>query len=68
MTVVDYARNLGERTAFYGSALASTGERSAPLPGGGAAAHRRHGYGHRALAVIGGTVVIIGFLTLSPAH
>ena len=62
---VGRTRRLGEQTAFYGQALWGTAD-----------AVRRHptmvlrqiagmGMGTGALAVIGGTVVIVGFLTLS---
>ena len=58
-------RRLGEQTAFYGAALASTGDAVRRYPAEVLRLIAVMGMGSGALAVIGGTVVIIGFLTLS---
>lgn len=58
-------RRLGERTAFYGAALASTADAVRRYPAEVLRLIAVMGMGTGALAVIGGTVVIIGFLTLS---
>ncbi|MCW2591742.1 MAG: transporter permease [Mycobacterium sp.] len=58
-------RRLGEQTAFYGQALASTGDAIRRYPGEVLRLIATMGLGTGALAVIGGTVVIVGFLTLS---
>ena len=58
-------RKLGEQTAFYGQALASTGDAIRRYPGEVLRLIATMGLGTGALAVIGGTVVIVGFLTLS---
>jgi phospholipid/cholesterol/gamma-HCH transport system permease protein len=63
--VVDKTRKLGEQTAFYGSALASTADAVRRYPAEVLRLIAVMGMGTGALAVIGGTVVIIGFLTLS---
>ncbi|RZT12426.1 phospholipid/cholesterol/gamma-HCH transport system permease protein [Mycobacterium sp. BK558] len=63
--VVDRTRQLGEQTAFYGHALASTADAVRRYPGEVLRLIAVMGMGTGALAVIGGTVVIIGFLTLS---
>lgn len=63
--IVAATRRLGEQTAFYGSALASTGAALRHYPGEVLRLVSVMGMGTGALAVIGGTVVIIGFLTLS---
>ena len=63
--VVDRTRKLGEQTAFYGSALASTADAVRRYPAEVLRLIAVMGMGTGALAVIGGTVVIIGFLTLS---
>ncbi|OBK80045.1 ABC transporter permease [Mycobacterium sp. 1164985.4] len=63
--VVDTARRLGEQTAFYGQALASTPDSIRRYPTMVLRQIAGMGIGTGALAVIGGTVVIIGFLTLS---
>lgn len=63
--VVDRTRQLGEQTAFYGHALASTADAIRRYPGEVLRLIAVMGMGTGALAVIGGTVVIIGFLTLS---
>lgn len=63
--VVDTARRLGEQTAFYGQALASTPDAVRRYPTMVLRQIAGMGIGTGALAVIGGTVVIIGFLTLS---
>jgi phospholipid/cholesterol/gamma-HCH transport system permease protein len=62
---VDAARRLGEQTAFYGEALASTADAVRRYPGEVLRLIATMGLGTGALAVIGGTVVIVGFLTLS---
>ncbi|MDT5313314.1 MAG: phospholipid/cholesterol/gamma-HCH transport system permease protein [Mycobacterium sp.] len=63
--VVDATRTLGEQTAFYGNALVSTVDAVRRYPAGVLRLIAEMGLGTGALAVIGGTVVIIGFLTLS---
>jgi phospholipid/cholesterol/gamma-HCH transport system permease protein len=62
---VDATRRLGEQTAFYGEALASTPDAVRRYPGEVLRLIATMGLGTGALAVIGGTVVIVGFLTLS---
>jgi len=62
---VDATRRLGEQTAFYGQALASTADAVRRYPGEVLRLIATMGLGTGALAVIGGTVVIVGFLTLS---
>jgi phospholipid/cholesterol/gamma-HCH transport system permease protein len=63
--VVDGTRRLGEQTAFYGNALAATPDAIRRYPAEVLRLIATMGLGAGALAVIGGTVVIIGFLTLS---
>jgi phospholipid/cholesterol/gamma-HCH transport system permease protein len=63
--LVDSTRALGEQTAFYGSALAATVDAVRRYPAELLRLIAVMGLGTGALAVIGGTVVIIGFLTLS---
>jgi phospholipid/cholesterol/gamma-HCH transport system permease protein len=63
--LVDRTRALGEQTAFYGRSLVSTGDAIRRYPGEVLRLIAVMGMGTGALAVIGGTVVIIGFLTLS---
>ncbi|KUI43543.1 ABC transporter permease [Mycobacterium sp. IS-1590] len=63
--VVDTTRRLGEQTAFYGQALASTPDAVRRYPTMVLRQIAGMGIGTGALAVIGGTVVIVGFLTLS---
>jgi phospholipid/cholesterol/gamma-HCH transport system permease protein len=63
--LVDGTRSLGEQTAFYGQALAACGGAVRRYPGEVLRLIAVMGLGTGALAVIGGTVVIIGFLTLS---
>ena len=63
--VVDATRRLGEQTAFYGNALAATADAVRRYPSEVLRLIAVMGMGTGALAVIGGTVVIIGFLTLS---
>jgi phospholipid/cholesterol/gamma-HCH transport system permease protein len=63
--LIDGTRSLGEQTAFYGKSLAFTGEALRRYPGEVLRLIAVMGMGTGALAVIGGTVVIIGFLTLS---
>ena len=58
-------RRLGKQTAFYGSALAATADAVRRYPGEVLRLIAVMGMGTGALAVIGGTVVIVGFLTLS---
>ena len=58
-------RRLGEQTAFYGQALAATADAIRRYPGEVLRLVAAMGMGTGALAVIGGTVVIVGFLTLS---
>ena len=58
-------RRLGEQTAFYGQALAATADAVRRYPGEVLRLIAGMGMGTGALAVIGGTVVIVGFLTLS---
>jgi len=62
---VGTTRRLGEQTAFYGQALASTADAIRRYPGEVLRLIAVMGMGTGALAVIGGTVVIVGFLTLS---
>ena len=62
---VDATRRLGEQTAFYGQALASTADAVRRYPAEVLRLIATMGLGTGALAVIGGTVVIVGFLTLS---
>jgi phospholipid/cholesterol/gamma-HCH transport system permease protein len=63
--LVDGTRSLGEQTAFYGQALVACGGAVRRYPGEVLRLIAVMGLGTGALAVIGGTVVIIGFLTLS---
>jgi phospholipid/cholesterol/gamma-HCH transport system permease protein len=63
--VVTRTRNLGEQTAFYGNALRGTGDAVRRYPAEVLRLIAGMGMGTGALAVIGGTVAIIGFLTLS---
>jgi len=62
--VVDATRKLGEQTAFYGQALWSTPYAVRRYPEMVLRQIAGVGMGSGALAVIGGTVAIIGFLTL----
>jgi phospholipid/cholesterol/gamma-HCH transport system permease protein len=62
---VDATRALGEQTAFYGTALVNTADAVRRYPAEVLRLIAVMGLGTGALAVIGGTVVIIGFLTLS---
>ncbi|OBG57400.1 MULTISPECIES: ABC transporter permease [unclassified Mycobacterium] len=61
----DYARKLGEQTAFYGQSLANIADAVRRYPGELLRLIAEMGMGTGALAVIGGTVGIIGFLTLT---
>ncbi|OBH86471.1 ABC transporter permease [Mycobacterium scrofulaceum] len=61
----DYARKLGEQTAFYGQSLANIIDAVRRYPGELLRLIAEMGMGTGALAVIGGTVGIIGFLTLT---
>jgi phospholipid/cholesterol/gamma-HCH transport system permease protein len=63
--LVDGTRSLGEQTAFYGQALVACGGAIRRYPGEVLRLIAVMGLGTGALAVVGGTVVIIGFLTLS---
>ena len=63
--VVDSVRSLGEQTAFFGNALGSTVDAVRRYPGEVLRLIAVLGMGTGALAVIGGTVVIVGFLTLT---
>jgi phospholipid/cholesterol/gamma-HCH transport system permease protein len=63
--VTAWTRTLGEQTAFYGTALGSTADAVRRYPAEVLRLIAVMGMGTGALAVIGGTVVIIGFLTLS---
>jgi len=63
--MVNATRRLGEQTAFYGNALAATADAVRRYPAEVLRLIAVMGMGTGALAVIGGTVVIIGFLTLS---
>jgi phospholipid/cholesterol/gamma-HCH transport system permease protein len=63
--VVDATRSLGEQTAFYGNALGATVDAVRRYPGEVLRLIAVMGMGTGALAVIGGTVVIVGFLTLT---
>jgi phospholipid/cholesterol/gamma-HCH transport system permease protein len=58
-------RKLGEQTQFYGKSLVSTGDAVRRYPGELLRLIAEMGMGTGALAVIGGTVGIIGFLTLT---
>jgi phospholipid/cholesterol/gamma-HCH transport system permease protein len=62
--VADATRRLGEQTAFYGQALWSTPYAVRRYPEMVLRQIAGMGMGTGALAVIGGTVAIIGFLTL----
>ena len=62
--VVDATRKLGEQTAFYGQALWSTPYAVRRYPEMVLRQIAGMGMGSGALVVIGGTVAIIGFLTL----
>ncbi|MGZ4510026.1 MAG: ABC transporter permease [Mycobacterium sp.] len=59
------ARKFGEQTEFYGKSLASTVDAVRRYPGELLRLIAEMGLGTGALAVIGGTVGIIGFLTLT---
>lgn len=63
--LTDSTRRLGEQTAFYGRALLNIGEAVRRYPGELLRLIAEMGMGTGALAVIGGTVGIIGFLTLT---
>src|SRR5581483_7033358 len=64
-SLVDSTRRLGEQTAFYGTALGATIDAVRRYPGEVLRLIAVMGMGTGALAVIGGTVVIVGFLTLT---
>ncbi|OBF08050.1 MULTISPECIES: ABC transporter permease [unclassified Mycobacterium] len=63
--VTDYARKLGEQTAFYGQSLVNIADAVRRYPNELLRLIAEMGMGTGALAVIGGTVGIIGFLTLT---
>jgi phospholipid/cholesterol/gamma-HCH transport system permease protein len=63
--LVATTRRLGEQTEFYGKSLASTVDAVRRYPGEVLRLIADMGMGTGALAVIGGTVGIIGFLTLT---
>ncbi len=63
--LVSGTRALGEQTVFYGKALAAIGDAVRRYPAEVLRLIASMGMGTGALAVIGGTVVIVGFLTLS---
>jgi phospholipid/cholesterol/gamma-HCH transport system permease protein len=63
--LVSATRKLGEQTAFYGKSLASIVDAMRRYPGEVLRLIAEMGMGTGALAVIGGTVGIIGFLTLT---
>lgn len=58
-------RSLGEQTRFFGQAVGSIGEAVTRYPGEVLRLIAQIGIGTGALAVIGGTVVIVSFLTMS---
>jgi phospholipid/cholesterol/gamma-HCH transport system permease protein len=63
--IVDATRTVGEQTAFYGNALIGTVDAVRRYPAEVLRLIAVMGLGTGALAVIGGTVVIVGFLTLT---
>lgn len=63
--LVASTRKLGEQTVFYGQSLAATVDAVRRYPGELLRLIAEMGMGTGALAVIGGTVGIIGFLTLT---
>ena len=63
--VVGAVRTLGQQTAFIGNSLVSTVDAVRRYPGEVLRLIAVLGMGTGALAVIGGTVVIVGFLTLT---
>lgn len=63
--LVASTRKLGEQTLFYGQSLAATVDAVRRYPGELLRLIAEMGMGTGALAVIGGTVGIIGFLTLT---
>ncbi|OHU93741.1 ABC transporter permease [Mycobacterium talmoniae] len=62
---VDTTRRLGEQTHFYGAALGASVDAVRRYPAEVLRLIAVMGMGSGALAVIGGTVVIVGFLTLT---
>jgi phospholipid/cholesterol/gamma-HCH transport system permease protein len=63
--VAGFSRKVGEQTEFYGKSLVATGDAVRHYPGEVLRLIAEMGMGTGALAVIGGTVGIIGFLTLT---
>ncbi len=63
--LVNSVRARGERTAFYGKALYATPDAMRRYPGELLRVISVMGLGMGALAIIGGTVVVMGFLTVS---
>lgn len=63
--LVNTLRARGERTAFYGRALVATVDAVRRYPGELLRVISVMGLGIGALAIIGGTVVVMGFLTIS---
>jgi phospholipid/cholesterol/gamma-HCH transport system permease protein len=63
--LVDATRRLGAQTVFYGQALWAVGDAVRRYPAEVLRLIAGIGMGTGALAVIGGTVAIVGFLTLS---
>ncbi|ETB14169.1 ABC transporter permease [Mycobacterium avium subsp. silvaticum ATCC 49884] len=63
--LVESTRKLGEQTVFYGQSLAAIADAIRRYPGELLRLIAEMGMGTGALAVIGGTVGIIGFLTLT---
>lgn len=60
-----YARHMGEQTLFFGKALGALGDAVLRYPGELLRLIAQIGLGAGALAVVGGTVVIVSFLTMS---
>jgi phospholipid/cholesterol/gamma-HCH transport system permease protein len=63
--LIDTVRARGEQTAFYGRALFATPDAVRRYPGELLRVISQMGLGMGALAIIGGTVVVTGFLTIS---
>jgi phospholipid/cholesterol/gamma-HCH transport system permease protein len=62
---IGFLRRLGEQTAFFGRSLASMGDAVVRYPSELLRLIAQIGLGTGALAMIGGTVVIVGFLTMT---